>query len=385
MQQYNTAQQAKPMTSAYEIATILPVRESFTSAAAGAIALYVHETTTGSTYQPYITVFGRAGDKRRPFDDARFQGVTPSLPFLFGQSGGYARALIAHLEKNPVGLIETHNRVKLFHALDKRFPGTAITMHFHNDPLTMKGAETPKERWQILEKADAIYCCSDFVRRRFLTGLEAGRSDHVHVVYYGVDAPAIMPQKEKVILFVGRMIAEKGVLELAQAARQVLPHFPDWRIAFAGATRPGGKVKASAYAREVGEVVKPLGQQAIFLGHQPHDKIMECFRRSAIAVVPSVWAEPLGRTAMEAMAAGCALVTSGHGGLGEIAGDAGMIVSPVTPQGLALALQGLMEDPAGLAAQQESCFTRGKLFTLAAVRQQLDTVRYTLMKRSQSG
>jgi glycosyltransferase involved in cell wall biosynthesis len=131
--------------------------------------------------------------------------------------------------------------------------------------------------------------------------------------------------------------------------------------------------------------LKPLGKQAVMMGHQPHEKTLRLYAKAAIAVVPSTWNEPLGRTAIEAMAAGCALVTSGHGGLAEIAGDAGVIVDPVTPEGLALALQGLIEDPETLRHIQQMCVTRAPLFSLQSVQHQLDGLRYQLLGQAYGG
>ncbi len=370
--------------ASYEIATILPPSEHYTPAAAGAIALFVHGTTQGSAYQSHITVFGSHLDKTRRFQGGKYQGVDPSLALLLGKNKGFTRGLIDALRKRPVGLIEVHNRVLNFFRLAKAFPNMPMSIYFHNDPQTIKGAMTPKERWRILERADAIYCCSDFVRRRFLTGLEAGRNDHVHVLYHGI--PPITPKarKEPVILFAGRLIEEKGVLELAQAAQKLLPHFPNWRIAFAGASRPGGKA-ATPYAKAVGAALRPLGKQAVFLGHQPYAKVLDLFSRASIAVVPSTWNEPMGRTAAEALLSGCALVTSGHGGLAEVAGDAGVLVSPVTADGLALALQGLMEDPETLRAVQMRCHEHAHHFTQHMTLNQLDQHRYHLLARAYGG
>jgi glycosyltransferase involved in cell wall biosynthesis len=371
------------MASNYEIATVLPPSEHFTPGAAGALALFAYEAARDSAYKDHITVYGRSNEKTRPFSGVRYRGIEPSMELLFGRNGGYARALAHYLKERPTGLIEVHNRVQIFNILAKAFPNLPMAMHFHNDPLTIKGSQTPKQRWELLARADAIYCCSEFIRRRFLTGLEAGRTDHVHVVYHGIDAIK-HSKKESVILYVGRLIEEKGALELAQAAQILLPHFPNWKIAFVGATRHGGQ-NASPYARAVIDALKPLGKQAVMMGHQPHEKTLRLYAKAAIAVVPSTWNEPLGRTAIEAMAAGCALVTSGHGGLAEIAGDAGVIVDPVTPEGLALALQGLIEDPETLRHIQQMCVTRAPLFSLQSVQHQLDGLRYQLLGQAYGG
>ena len=195
----------------HKIATTLPPSEHFTQNAAGAIALFVRDTTEGSAYANAITVYGRNDEKQRRFSDIRYQGVNPTLPWLWGKNGGYARSLVHHFRRNPVGMIEVHNRVNIFNVLARNLPQTPISLYFHNDPLTIKGSMTPKERWTILSRADAIYCCSDFVRRRFLTGLEAARTNHVHVVY-GYTAIPPRARKEKIILYVGRLIDRKSVV-----------------------------------------------------------------------------------------------------------------------------------------------------------------------------
>ena len=51
---------------------------------------------------------------------------------------------------------------------------------------------------------------------------------------------------------------------------------------------------------------------------QPWSFVKAKCEQAAIALVPSKWDEPFGRTALEAHAGGCAVVSSGTGGLAEI-------------------------------------------------------------------
>jgi glycosyltransferase involved in cell wall biosynthesis len=55
--------------------------------------------------------------------------------------------------------------------------------------------------------------------------------------------------------------------------------------------------------------------------------------------------EPFGRTALEALASGAALITSGLGGLAEVCGDCAVTVDPHDTDGLVAALGGLMDTP----------------------------------------
>jgi len=69
--------------------------------------------------------------------------------------------------------------------------------------------------------------------------------------------------------------------------------------------------------------VAPLrryGDRVRLLHSAPLAEVRSWMKRAAIALVPSTWAEPFGLTALEAHAAGAALVSSGRGGLREASG-----------------------------------------------------------------
>lgn len=78
----------------------------------------------------------------------------------------------------------------------------------------------------------------------------------------------------------------------------------------------------------------------------PHAEIMASWARCAVAVVPSVWAEPFGQVAVEAMAMGRPVVASAIGGLTDIVqdGESGLLVPPNSPAALADAIGALLAD-----------------------------------------
>ena len=53
------------------------------------------------------------------------------------------------------------------------------------------------------------------------------------------------------------------------------------------------------------------------MGFTNHNKVLEIFKKTSIAVVCSRWNEPLGRSSLEASSRGCATIVSNRGGLPE--------------------------------------------------------------------
>jgi glycosyltransferase involved in cell wall biosynthesis len=101
----------------------------------------------------------------------------------------------------------------------------------------------------------------------------------------------------------------------------------------------------------------------------PNASVMEAFRRSAIAVVPSVWAEPFGIVVIEAMAGGAAVVASAVGGIPEIIehGVSGLLVAPADAVALGHALSTLIAEPERRRSLGEAARRRAADFTAARV------------------
>ncbi|HPU96678.1 MAG TPA: glycosyltransferase family 4 protein [Candidatus Hydrogenedentes bacterium] len=83
------------------------------------------------------------------------------------------------------------------------------------------------------------------------------------------------------------------------------------------------------------------------LGWLTKEETAEAYSSTHIVVVPSVWHEPFGLVAVEAMAAGKPVVASRSGGLADIIvdGETGLLVPPGDPRCLAEAIARLLSDP----------------------------------------
>lgn len=146
------------------------------------------------------------------------------------------------------------------------------------------------------------------------------------------------PANPQQILFVGRLVPQKGVDVLLRAFGALLHRFPDTTLLIAGDGQQ--RLYLERLARFLG-----LRQQVRFLGWQSRDELPGLYRAAAVTAVPSLY-EPFGLVALEAMASGSPVVVSRIGGLTEIVDDAsGFTVEPGDHLDLATRLAALLSDP----------------------------------------
>ena len=115
---------------------------------------------------------------------------------------------------------------------------------------------------------------------------------------------------EKIILFTGRLVYEKGIQNLIAAMPKVLNGYHDSKLVICG---KGGMIN------ELKEQVKFLGieNKVYFTGQLNRKDICKMYKCADVAVFPSTY-EPFGVVAIEAMSAEIPVVVSDIGGLNEI-------------------------------------------------------------------
>ena len=364
----------------HSIAVILPPRERFRAADAGAVALTVHDFVLASRFQPQIVVFG---GETQPFSDVDFCHVATSWSWMVGKNLAYAYACITLLRKQNIQLVEVHNRITLALRIKKSLPRLAVAIHLHNDPHGMEGAKTAKQRQYLLEQIDVVYCVSEYVRQRLLEGVAPELAVKCHVIHnaladnHSVD---ISVQKQQWLVYAGRFIPEKGALALAQALAEVLPHFPQWRAVFLGAWGFGHAAGKSDYEQQVYTALTTVASQVEFRGHVPHSEVMAILAQSSVTVVPSTCAEAFGRVALEAMSMRNAVMVSSFGALPEIAGDAAIVLLEVSKIALAQQLTALLHSPERIELVAATCQQRARQqFNIKLIVHKLDAKRAQLL------
>ncbi len=115
---------------------------------------------------------------------------------------------------------------------------------------------------------------------------------------------------EKIILFMGRLVYEKGVQYLIGAMPKILEHYHDAKLVIAG---KGGMIEE--LKQEVNNL--GLGNKVCFAGYLNGKDVGKMYKAADISVFPSTY-EPFGIVALEAMLAEIPVVVSDIGGLNEI-------------------------------------------------------------------
>jgi len=144
-------------------------------------------------------------------------------------------------------------------------------------------------------------------------------------------------EHEQLVVYVGRLDAEKGLETLAEACLALGRERHDVRFAFAG---------RGSWQAWLESTLAPLAERVRFLGYLPRDVVAALYQVADAVVVPSAY-EPLGLVAREAQRAGAAVVAAASGGLREVVTHErdGLLVPPADPQALSEALRRLGDDP----------------------------------------
>jgi glycosyltransferase involved in cell wall biosynthesis len=196
--------------------------------------------------------------------------------------------------------------------------GKPYVLQVHGTDLVL-GRRFPRFAGPILHRAAAVVAGS----RALADDARALGAHDVRIVPTGVDIPAdvVPPDEPPHVLYVGRLSEEKGVLELAAAAR-------DLPLVVAGAGHLASRVPG-------------------LVGPVPPRELGGYYDRASVVAVPSR-REGYGLTAREAMAHGRPVVASAVGGLLEAIDDGvtGVLVPPRDVAALREALEDLLVDAA---------------------------------------
>lgn len=225
-----------------------------------------------------------------------------------------------------------------------------------------------QEYWLTYE-AWRVIVCSDFMRGEVASSFNVPW-DKIDVIYNGVEArkfefewdekerlahrAKLALPEERIVMYVGRFVREKGIHVLLNSASAVLAQEPNTKFLIVGG---GHRERFEKFVEWNG-----LKDKVLFTGFMANRSLHQLYRVADVAVFPSLY-EPFGIVALEGMAAGAHVVASDAGGLREIVihDRTGTSCYANDPESLAWAIIRVLRDPARADRLAETA--RERLFT----------------------
>ncbi|MBO5478771.1 MAG: glycosyltransferase family 4 protein [Clostridia bacterium] len=205
--------------------------------------------------------------------------------------------------------------------------------------------------WMLTYEATEVIVNSNYMKRE-LQALFGLPFEKINVVPNGININMFSgierdyefrrqyaADNEKIILFMGRLVYEKGVQHLISAMPKILQGYHDAKLVIAG---KGGMIdELKAQVNKMG-----IGNKVYFTGYMDAKQVCKMYKCADVSVFPSTY-EPFGIVALEAMLSGTPVVVSDIGGLNEIVehGVNGMKSYAGNPNSIADSILALLYNP----------------------------------------
>jgi glycosyltransferase involved in cell wall biosynthesis len=281
-----------------------------------------------------------------PYASRRFRDLTEGE--LEEYESAFAARLDAAVARFAPDLIHSHHLWLLSSLARRRHPGLPLVANCHGSDLR-QFRNCPHLRERVLagcRDLDAVCVLSEAMRRDVIAlyGLPAAK---VHIVGAGYDhrlfrageKPAPDPVE---IIYAGKLSRAKGVPWLLRALARV--EAPRWRLHLVGSG-------AGPEADECRALAEKLGPRVVAHGGVPQPELAERLRTAHLFVLPSFF-EGLPLVVVEALACGCAVVSTDLPGVRELVGQ------PLPPAVALVDLPRLEDSDRPLPGDEESFVAR---------------------------
>ena len=208
-----------------DIFIILPFKESLKPDLAGAVSLYVKDTSKYSKFKKRIQIISS--------DDLKDKSK------IF-RNKNYIINFCKKYINYKIKIIEIHNRPEYLGYIKKYFPNTKINIIFHNDPLSIRGSIKKEERENIISRCNKVIFISRWIQQRFFSQFKNSNLSNTVIIPHGVNKikKINLNTKKKNILFVAKLNHSKGYHIFCEAAEKFKKYDSSWNfIAIGNETR----------------------------------------------------------------------------------------------------------------------------------------------------
>ncbi len=303
--------------------------------------------------------------------DEPFEGIEIATVPEVSLGGNLAKALrvVRLLRRRGIDVAVVENHLPAAALIAAASSARAILHSHAYETAPRGGAGAAFARLKVAPLAGLVFVSQDALAR-FRANFPFARAP-MRAIPNGLDMRAwsAAEPKDRSILSVGRALADKGHIEAMAAIARALETRPGWRARFilSAVEREPETVRALRNAAE------KSGGRVRIDANLPHAEVKAAWEKAAIGLALTRTPEPFGRTALEALAGGAALIASGLGGLAEVCGPCAVTVDPNDAASLANALVRLMDEPDRRADLARAGRKRvEELFDIRTVARQMD-------------
>jgi len=274
------------------------------------------------------------------------------------------RPYLGALPRDFDGPILVHNNPAPLPMFKRHCPDAIVCLWANNE---LWHTYSDREVDRIAAAADRLICCSGYIAGRTRERLDSRWHHKVRVVHNGVDVERFRPTDTApdgppIVLFVGRVVEQKGPHLLLEAAAKLGDAAGPFRVRVVGSSGFSADGELSPYERRLRELARPLGDRVEFVPFRDRAAVMAEYAGASIFCVPSNWDDPCPLTVLEGMACGLPVIASRRGGIPEEVGDAALLFDPPDTDAFAEHLRHLMAGPQRRSHYADAARDRARSF-----------------------
>lgn len=252
----------------------------------------------------------------------------------------YLNRVSKYLKKSDYDKVLLENHPSQYLALKwrknyKKYDGKYY-YHCHNEFSGTYGCK------EIIDKTEKFICVSGHIEK-FLSQYLKVKKENSNVLRNGIDEIKFnidltkqqreelrnkygIKRNDKILLFTGRVVKEKGVKELITALKNVnYNNYNNYKLLIVGAALNDLNAK-TAYEYEIEELVKEMKEKVVFTGFVKYDEIPQLYHLADIAVLPSICEDAAPLAIIESLICGLPIISTISGGIPEYAKDGSAIL-----------------------------------------------------------
>ena len=153
-----------------KISILLPYKENYSPNSAGAVSLFVKDTSKISKFKNQILIFGFTND--RNYLSKNYINLKQNKNFFQSSNKYYVKQFLDNKNFLNTDILEIHNRPNYISQIKQSY-NNKLFLYFHNDPQSMNGSRTLEERKFLYSNVNKLIFNSKWSRKQFFEGFDS--------------------------------------------------------------------------------------------------------------------------------------------------------------------------------------------------------------------